>query len=247
MVRTQSLAFAASALLSVAGQASAQDAAWNYSGTFYLWGAETQTSINTPNGTIDAKLSFSDALENLDFAFMGAVAAQKGPWSIIGDFVQTNLSFSTPAPNGQPASVEASVKTQVLNAYALREVRTGGNWSFDAGAGVRWFNTDTTLAVQGGPNNGLSARSNDNWFDPVIAARLRFDMSDRWSGAAFVDYGGFRSGSESFQILLSATYAINDSWSVVGGYRYLDITHGASNDEFKFSQSGPLIGVGYEF
>ena len=43
-----------------------------------------------PAGTIDTTLSFSDALENLDFAFMGVVEASKARWTLLGDFAQTN-------------------------------------------------------------------------------------------------------------------------------------------------------------
>ena len=247
MAFTRSFAFAASAILALASPVTAQESAWSYSGTLYLWAAETKTSIDTPIGTIESTLSFGDALENLDFAFMGTLQAQKGPWSIIGDFVGTNLSFSQPTPGGRFAGLDASVKTQVFNAYALREVRSAENWALDAGAGVRWFNAESTLTLRPASNQGGSASIDDSWFDPVLAARLRYVISDQWTGTAFIDYGGFRSDSQSFQAILAATYAINDNWSFVGGYRYLGLRHGPDNDEFKFSQSGPVVGIGYKF
>ena len=247
MAFTRPFAFAVSAILAMVGPAIAQESDWSYSGTFYLWAAETKTSIDTPVGTIESTLSFGDALENLDFAFMGTLQAEKGPWSIIGDFVGTNLSFSQPTPGSQFSGLDASIKTKVFNAYALREVRSAENWTFDAGAGVRWFKAESTLTLQPGSNQGGAASIDDSWFDPVLAARMRYVISDRWTGTAFIDYGGFRSGSQSVQAILTATYAINDSWTFVGGYRYLGLRHGPENDEFKFSQSGPVVGVGYKF
>ncbi|WP_282022447.1 hypothetical protein [Ruegeria faecimaris] len=36
---------------------------------------------------------FGDALENLDFAYMGAFAASNGKWSFLTDYMYTDLSF----------------------------------------------------------------------------------------------------------------------------------------------------------
>ena len=241
------LAPALIALSVTTSSAIAQDSTWDFNGTFYLWTAETDVGITTPLGDIESTLSFSDALENLDFAFMAALEARNGKLSLIGDFAYTKLAFSNSTPGPNFGGVDADVKLQVMNAYALYETRKYDRWALDLGAGVRWFNADTTLSLLPGNLAGRSARFNDSWFDPVIAGRVRFDISDRWSGNAFLDYGGFRSGSESWQAILTARYDFNDSWSFVAGYRILDIKHGPSDDEFNFTQSGPVIGVGYAF
>lgn len=65
---------------SMATAASAQQSDWSYEATIYLFMPETETSLGTPMGTLDGTLSFSDALENLDFAFMGAFSATNGRW-----------------------------------------------------------------------------------------------------------------------------------------------------------------------
>ncbi|WP_254445896.1 hypothetical protein [Ruegeria sp. HKCCD7255] len=70
---------------SVATTASAQQTDWSYEATIYLFMPETETSLSTPSGTLDGTLSFSDALENLDFAFMGAFSATSGRWLILAD------------------------------------------------------------------------------------------------------------------------------------------------------------------
>ncbi|MEL6808881.1 MAG: porin family protein [Pseudomonadota bacterium] len=239
--------FLAAAMMTVAIPVAAQDSSWDTSFTFYLWAAETDTEITTASGVIESTLPFSDALENLDFAFMGALETGTGPWRLIGDFAYTDLSFSSPTPEPDFGGAEADIKLQVLNVYGLYNVRSAGGWAVDVGGGARWFETDTTLTLLPGTSPGQSARFNDNWIDPVIAARFTYDISDRWTAVGFLDYGGFRSDSESWQALISARYAVNDQWSVVAAYRYLDIKHGPSDDAFKFSQSGPLFGVRYDF
>lgn len=247
MNTTNLTGYLATVLMTFTVPATAQDRAWDTSFTLYLWTAETDASITTAFGTIESTLPFSDALENLDFAFMGALEARNGPWSLIGDFAHTSLSFSNSTPGPAFGGVDADVKLQVLNAYGLYTLHSSDGWSVDLGGGARWFDTDTTLTLLPGIAAGRSSRVNDSWIDPVIAARLTYDVSDSWTVAGFVDYGGFRSDSESWQVLLNAKYAFNEQWSILAGYRYLDIQHGTSNDEFKLTQSGPVFGVRYDF
>ena len=239
--------FVAAGLVALASPAFAQQSAWDTSFTFYLFAAETDTSISTPLGRIDSTLPFKDALENLDFAFMGTVEARNGPWSLIGDYAYTNLGFSNSTPGPEFGGVNSDVKLHVANAYAMYEAHSTPSLSFDVGAGVRYFNADIQLDLVPGTSAGRTGNFSDSWFDPVVAARLSFPISDKWSARAFFDYGGFRSNSESFQAILTARYAFNDQWSLVVGYRYLDLTHGPSDDELDFTQSGPVIGVNYKF
>ncbi|QJF53092.1 outer membrane beta-barrel protein [Roseobacter ponti] len=221
--------------------------AWQFSGTFYLWGAETSTTITTPAGSIGATLSFSDALENLDFAFMGSVEARYDRWSLITDIATTTLAFSQTTPGTNFSGLDADIRTTVLNAYALYRTYEDSGMSLDLGAGLRWFETDTTLTLLPGALAGRSAQVDNSWTDPVVAARFSYQLSDQWTVVSFLDYGGFRSNSTSWQALITAQYAITDSWSLVGGYRYLDIDHDTGTQNFSFSQSGPVFGATYRF
>ena len=80
--KSMKTAIATAACVLLATAASAQDTDWQYSLTTYLWTTKTGVSAETPTGeTVDAELSFSDALKDLEFAFMGAFEARKGKLS----------------------------------------------------------------------------------------------------------------------------------------------------------------------
>lgn len=81
----------------------------------------------------------------------------------------------------------------------------------------------------------------------MIGVRARVAFSDKWSGTGFLDYGGFRSDSKTWQVLLTADYAINDRWLLRGGYRYISFDHDINGNDFSFHQSGPVIGATYRF
>jgi opacity protein-like surface antigen len=240
---TAGLVFAACAPIS----ALAQQSDWSYQATIYLFTPETNVSSETANGTLEGTLSFSDALENLDLAFMGTFAATNGQWSILADYNYTDLSFSNSAPTSNSSGLETSLTTQFLSGFLGYRVLTTEKSIVDLAAGFRWFKTETDLTVLPGTAPGRSVNVNESWTDPLIGIRARFDLADRWSGTAFFDYGGFRSGSETWQVLLTADYEINDRWMIRGGYRYISFEHDIDGNEFKFDQSGPLIGATYRF
>ncbi|WP_170327903.1 outer membrane protein [Ruegeria arenilitoris] len=237
----------AAVLVSAATMASAQQTDWSYEATIYLYMPETDTSIETASGTLQGTLSFSDALENLDFAFMGTMAATNGQWSVLADYNYTNLTFGNTAPGPAGSELETSVKTQFLTALLGYRVRNDSSVKVDLAGGFRWYSTDTNITLTPGGAPPQTGSADASWFDPVVGVRGRYFFTDAWSGTAYVDYGGFRSGSETWSVLLTADYAINDRWLLRGGYRYISFDHDIDGSNYSFDQSGPLFGATYRF
>ncbi|MFA3918786.1 hypothetical protein [Ruegeria hyattellae] len=92
----------------------AQDTGWRFHGSFYIYGADTDTTI----GSLESELGFSDAFDNLDLAFMGTVEARNGRWSLIADYMRTDLSFEGDTPGPVFSGAETSLKTQFFSGYA---------------------------------------------------------------------------------------------------------------------------------
>jgi opacity protein-like surface antigen len=216
---------------------------WKYAASFYLFTPETTTAI----GGVEATLSFSDALDNLDMAFMAAFEANNGRWGVIADYMLTDLSFGNPTPGPAFSGVNASLKTQIFNGYATYRAYQNPKVTLDIAAGIRWFNTTTDITLLPGILPGGTSRADEDWVDPVIGIRARFEMSEKLSGTVFADYGGFRSGSESWQTLLTLDYNINENWVARAGYRYISIDHTINGMDFSFKQSGPIFGATYRF
>ncbi len=226
---------------------SAQQSDWSYQATIYLFTPETKVSQETPNGKVEGTLSFADALENLDLAFMGTFAATNGRWSLLADYNYTDLSFSNTTPGPASSGVETSLTTKFLSGYLGYRVLTTDTSTVDVAGGFRWFRTQTDFTVLPGTAPGRMVNIDESWTDPVIGVRARVDFNDRWSGTGFFDYGGFTNDSETWQVLLTADYAINDRWLLRGGYRYISFDHEINGGDFKFEQSGPLFGATYRF
>jgi hypothetical protein len=168
MTLYKTAAAALTALIALAGAASAQGTPWTYQATVYLFGAESEVGLDSPLGSIDGTLSFSDALENLDFAFMGAFVASNGRWSILGDYNYTNLSFGNETPGDAFSSLDTAVKTQFLSGYVAYRVHETDAFFVDLGGGLRWFSTETTFDLAPGTQPGATQVVDKSWTDPLI-------------------------------------------------------------------------------
>ncbi|WP_253285502.1 outer membrane protein [Ruegeria sp. HKCCD6604] len=233
----------AATMLPGGSTAVAQDSDWSFSGSFYIYAADTKTTI----GSLESELSFSEAVENLDLAFMGTLEARSGRWSLIADYMRTDLSFDNDTPGPVFSGAETSLKTQFLSGYAAYTAYQDQNLAVDLGGGFRWFETSSTITLVGGPTPAPSSSASDDWIDPLIAARIRYQINDRWSAVALADYGGFRSDRETAQFLATVGYAIAPKWNLRAGYRHIMVDKGEVDSRFKLSQFGPVLGVTYSF
>lgn len=244
---TQRTAAIWTAFMMAGTAAQAQQSDWSYEASIYLYMPETKTGQDTPTGNFEGTLSFSDALSNLDMAFMGAFGAKNGRWSVLADYNYTDLTFNSATPGPSFSNLETSAKTQFFSGYLGYQVYNDSSLQVDVAGGFRWFSTETKFSLSPGTSPGQSNSVDNSWTDAVIGVRARYAFSDKWSSTAFVDYGGFSSDSETWQVLLTADYTINDQWLIRGGYRYISFDHNLNGNDYSFSQSGPLIGATYRF
>jgi opacity protein-like surface antigen len=234
-------------LAASAAPAVAQDGPWAFDLSANLWFNASTVTADTPQGETSAELSFSDAIEDLDFAFMGTAEARNGPWSLIGDLLYFRITASGPSPNGVLFSgVESRSEITVVSGYATYRAYETATAAFDVGVGARafWTSIDTTLTGAAAPTEIVS--EDKNWIDPLVAARVRVAFNDRWFGTLMADGGG-TGDTETWQALATVGYQLNDQWTFQGGYRYMkaewDTDLGQSSLEF----SGPIVGVAYRF
>jgi len=242
------IAITTAACLLMASAASAQDTGWKYSLTAYLWTTKTGVSAETPTGeTVEAELSFSDALKDLDFAFMGAFEAHKGKLSLFTDGMYFKLSPTNSTPGPLTDSVTVRTQMTIISGYAAYRVFEDPGFAVDLAGGFRWANLDSDLSTSGGTIGDTEFNSSDDWADPVIGVRLSKQISEKVSATLFADYGGFSGDSTTWQTLVSVGYALNDRWTLRGGYRYMEFDREIDGRDFSMDQSGLLIGATYNF
>ena len=234
-------------VLLLAGPASAQDQTWDYKATLYGWLPSMTTAVDTRFGTIESSSSASDALADLDFVFMGTVAAQNGRWGITTDLLYLSLSDTKDTPLPLFGEGTVAVKATAVSAYALYRLTTDPALNFDVGAGVRAFDLEVDISLSPGVAPGETQSVGDAWIDPVIAARLEVLINDNWFLTGFADFGGTGSGDQTWQIFGSVGYAFSEKWSAQAGYRYMDISKKIDGRDVSVDLGGPIIAMTYRF
>lgn len=236
-------------LCSSALPASAQED-WEYTFTLYGWLTGLGTELETPRGTVDGSMSFSDVWDSLDIAVFTAAEARRGRWSGVIDVIYSELtSFSG---TGFPTYSEAKVSTDmtIIGGYATYRAVEKPNVKVDVVGGFRYYDVDIGVSLRGDGVADLDSSRGDQWVDPVIGARVRAPIGDKWFLNGFADIGGFGIGDASnlsWQAYAGAGYEINETWALQGGYRYMSIDRDFENADAKLELYGLLLGVSARF
>jgi opacity protein-like surface antigen len=243
-------AFAADAALPELPPEVPPESAWTFTIAPYLWMAGmtgTVAQFGAPPIEVDA--SFSDILENLDIGAMVVGEARNGRFGIAFDFQYVHLSATADTPFGLLAN-QVEVTSQTLTTLLAAEYRVveTATASVDLMAGGRLWWVETDIDPQGGPADPLFFTDGDTWVDPIIGAKARVDLSERFYFTTWGMIGGFGVSSEfTWDVMAALGYEVTDKISMVGGYRALGVDY--SNGAFVFDvvQHGPILGAVFRF
>jgi len=133
--------------------------------------------------------------------------------------------------------------------------------SFDLLGGGRYMNLEGEVDVRtGGPLAGPGLAigrtfgRREEWVDPIVGGRLRWDIDEKLAAAVRFDFGGFNIGNGSnltWNLLAGIDYKLKENMSLKAGYRILDIDYdsGSGTNEFGLDAQfrGPIFGLTIKF
>jgi len=264
------VAQAAAALLAamlIVPSATAQttSADWQFTAVIYGYFPRISGSSSFPAGTASISVDPHDYLHDLKFAFMGALQAQKGPWTLFTDVVYADVSGSqsqtrnfTIGDRTIPANLTLDGNLKVTStlwtlAGGYRVIATP-QATLELFGGARYldlkqtldYNLNADIGPLAGPlRQGSSSLSVKNW-DALVGAKGRVALGD--GGAWFLPYYGDVGGGDSkytYQLYGGLGYGF--SWGeVVGVWRYIDYKFSdASGTTLKMN--GPAIGLAFHW
>ncbi|SPJ30750.1 hypothetical protein [Falsiruegeria mediterranea] len=229
--------------------AQAQDN-WEWRVAPYLWGSALSGTAATVPGLppVDVDASFSDILDNLDFAGMIAVRARNGRWGISGDlqYIKLNAASGPIGPNYGQA--QAKIKNTIVSLFADYQVSQSQDHELWVSGGLRHWSVTTDLTFTPGALPGRTANGSDDWVDPVIGFYGRKALGERTYVSGWAYAGGFGAGSESMvDVFGGFGYQFTPTTSGVLGYRYMAVDRRNGSFVYDMKQQGPLMGVVFNF
>lgn len=219
---------------------------WSLNISPYAWAASLKGTAAAVPGlpSIKVDADFKDILENLDLAAMTLVELRYRKFGAYADIIYTDISSDAKTPR-QILFDDIDVESEMFigtfgGAYRAVE---GDRGFLDLLAGARVWSVDTHLDLNGGLLDGREIEDNENWVDPVIGVKGRFDFGHGLFLYGMGNVGGFGVASDlTWDVFGGLGYRFNETFSAIAGYRHLEVDY--SHEAFKFDVelSGPVIG-----
>jgi hypothetical protein len=228
----------------------AQTDQWEFDAAIYLWGA----SIGGKTGSgSDLDISFDDLLSNLEMAFMGAVGARKGKWSLMLDAIYMDVkgTGSVTIPIDGLLDINANGSLE-LTAWVLTP-SVGYNLFqteriyLDVLAGARYLylKSDTELDLAPLPSIKKRDTVSDSIWDGIVGIKGHVNLNKNWYLPYYADIGA-GSSNVTWQVFGGVGYRFK-RLDLIAAYRYMDWNF---NDDGAFDDlnlSGPFVGVKFRF
>jgi opacity protein-like surface antigen len=254
--RPLTAATALAALLALPAAALAQsntamDDRWHFFVAPYLWGSgmEGTVGVNQPLSVL-VDLSFGDALDNLDFAFLGRVEGRKNRVGFGLDLAYMNLGVDVTGPVTGRLGFGADVRSLTLEGIATwRVVNDDARGSYvDLLAGARYLKNRARLTVERDGQEIAGTERTLDWVDALAGARFRVGLGETFGLHGRADVAGFGSDF-SWNVQGGLEARLGEHWKMGAGYRYFDVDYdkgeALSRRIWQMTYQGPYAFVGY--
>lgn len=219
----------------------AQSKAWTFDASLYGLAAGMSGNLTVKGVPADVDVGFDDVLNHLEFGAMGSLRVGHDRWALTTDVIYMGLG----ATKG-PAS--ADVDQWMVEPALSYRICPG----FEALAGARYNNLSVELN-RAGPVGNLHLNSGtQDWWDPIVGARLRLPFAGSFSFNVRGDIGGFGVGSDlTWQAFPYLSWQFAKWGSLEAGYRWLfnDYESGSGTSQFRYDilTQGPQFGLTFHF
>ena len=214
---------------------------------FYVWVVNIEGSSQASSHVGDIKFDFEDVFD-LDAAFLGHFEAMhKSNWGLLIDTNYIGITGGQDFSIGSVLNVDfEATLVEFSGLYRIDKQ----NHTFDLIAGLRYFNLDLDLHLEGGSN--AEVNPGHDWLDPLIGARWNWHFAPNWQFHVRGDVGGFGVGSNlSWQAISLLDWQPFENVSFVAGYRalYEDYEDKDGLELFKIDATfhGPIIGLNFRW
>lgn len=96
----------------------------------------------------------------------------------------------------------------------------------------------------------VSIEESTDWLEPLIGARLKYDITERLNFSVRGDAGGFGIGSASeltWQLVAGLQYRMTELLSLYAGYKHYELDYEKGNLDMDLQLSGPIFGLAFHF
>jgi hypothetical protein len=239
--------------------AAAED--WEFAVTPYLWGAGINGTATVGSHEADLEKTFSETLDDLDFAAMVNLQARKGRFGLYSDVLflgQGDTGEVTTPAGARLLEVSTDLDTWIIDFGASWEAARWGQAAPGKGGfvdlllGGRYWNLETEISADSPLLAGeRSLEKSMDWVDPIVGARCSAVLTPKLQLLGRADVGGFDLGSGSKLTWSASAYLgwrFSPLVSAWAGYKHLVVEREDDQENsVDLAFSGPVLGVAFTF
>jgi len=240
---------------------------WRFNAMLYVYlpSVDGETTFPSSGGGSGASVDASKIVDNLNFAFMGTLEADKGAWGMFTDVIyldigdsespSRDLSIGGTLPVGATANIRYDLVGWLWTLAGSWHAASGPNYDLSVIGGARLIDVDQTIHWQLSGNIGTVAlpdRAGDrttgvnNW-DAIVGLKGRgtFGEDHRWFVPYYVDIGAGES-SLTWQAMTGVGYAFG--WGdVMLAWRHIDYDMKSGGHIESVTFDGPAVAAAFHW
>ena len=221
---------------------------WEFSIAPYMWFAGLDGTVGIGGNTADVDMDFGDIWDKLELGGMLVVEARKGRWGVVADGLYLRLSGDGRTPTTAYGKAKVTVEEARVAPMLTYRVVEDSNASVDLMAGFQWMYVDSELKLNAGTLPAAKFSDSESWIDPMIGVRAKYRFNGPWWVMGRGDIGGFGVESDLTWMLQGVLgYDINESFSLMAGYRHLYVDYSNKGFVYDTSTSGFIVGLAWTF
>ena len=224
---------------------------WHVDWVPYLWFSGLHGNVGAAGFVVPANVSFSDVISQLNIGLMSVLDVRRKRFGLLTDVLFISLSTdqkTTPVQSGAYSGFTANAKTFFVDPELYYRLLEKDRFSVDVVAGARCWRLDNSINLLAGSLPATTVGQTQSWVDPVLGARFRVNLAKGWYATLKGDGGGFGVGSQpTWQIYAGAGKEFKKKYSVLLGYRYLDVDYKNGGFLYDTHMSGLLAGFAIRF
>jgi hypothetical protein len=230
---------------------SASQDQWQFSGAIYMWGADM---AGQTIGGSEVEVGFSDLVDNLEMAFMGAFVARKNNWSLLTDVIYLDIGVENTTELSIPiggnllpvtTTTDLDVKSRVMHFAGGYGLYSEGKSRLDLIGGARYLDLsmDLFLELQSlGPGQSRTISESLTTWDGIIGLKGQASLGERWYLPYYVDVGTGDS-KLTWQASAGIGFRAGRVWDLALVYRHLEWDFDSTRVIDDLNISGPTLGV----
>jgi hypothetical protein len=223
----------------------------------YLWAVNMSGDMTVRDQTQSLNLNFDQIFDNLEAVFtLHFEGLYKKEWGFLFDINYVNINDSTILPGPAATNVNVDFENVITELGGIYRFYEKGPHVFEGLGGARFWNLKADINITGVlPSLPRMIDQKQEWWDPIVGLRYRWQMSEKWMLNLRGDIGiGFGAGDTSDATWNAIGLIYFQPWKHVGflgGYRALDVDYetGSGVNTFKYDMLmyGPIIAVNFTF